>query len=143
VRQMPRKQPPLEKFIVAQIVAELRKYPGVVVRKRHGTVMGKAGDPDLYGTIRGKHFEIEVKRPGAPCSQLTPLQTERLREWRIEGGAIVGVAHNAAEALAILGLVKHEPVWTCTGCHNYCWRGEEAPERCPLCGHRHFDREAA
>ena len=138
-----RRQPPLEKVIVARIMAELRKYPGIVVRKRHGTVMGLAGDPDLYGAIRGHHFEIEVKRPDAPCSQLTKLQTERLREWSIEGGAITGVARNIGDALAILGLAQPEPVWTCAGCHLYRWQSADAPARCPRCGHRHFEREAA
>ena len=49
----------LESAVVGRIVAALKKCPGIVVRKRHGTVMGMAGDPDLYGTINGRHFEIE------------------------------------------------------------------------------------
>lgn len=48
-----RRQPVLEKAVVGRIKAALKKFPGVVVRKRHGTVMGVAGDPDLYGTING------------------------------------------------------------------------------------------
>ena len=64
--------------------------PGLVVRKRHGTVMGLAGDPDLYGAYRGAHFEFEVKRPNDPASHLTKLQAERIDEWKA-GGAVVGV----------------------------------------------------
>jgi rubrerythrin len=137
-----RRQPVLEKAVVARIMAALRKVPGLVVRKRHGTAMGVAGDPDLYGTYRGKHFEIEVKRPNDPTSQLTKLQGERLLEWRL-AGAITGVARNVDEAMAILGLAREEVLWVCAGCHVYRWKSADAPARCPLCGHRHFDREAA
>lgn len=132
-------QPVLEKAIVSRIMATLKKVPGLVVRKRHGTVMGVAGDPDLYGSYRGKHFEIEVKRPFDSKSQLTKLQAERQEEWRINGGAVVGVARSTEEALAILGIVKHESYWLCTACRAYTWRGNEAPARCPRCGHRHFE----
>ena len=93
-----KRQGVLEKHIVARIVAALRKHPHVVVRKRHGTAFGVAGDPDLYGAINGRHFEIEVKRPG---EQLTELQTRRLLEWKL-AGAMTGVAHSVEEALAIL-----------------------------------------
>jgi hypothetical protein len=96
---------PSEKSAVARIMLGLRKYPAVVVRKRHGTAMGVAGDPDLYGTIRGQHFEIEVKRPDDPFSQLTKLQSERLLEWKL-AGAITGVARSSQEALEILGLAE-------------------------------------
>lgn len=93
---------PLEKQIVVRIMLALRTRPGVIVRKRHGTAMGVAGDPDLYGSIRGRHFEIEVKRPDR-SSELTELQRQRLREWE-EAGAITGVARSVEEALAILDL---------------------------------------
>jgi hypothetical protein len=100
-----RRQPVLERAVVKRIMADLKKRNGVVVRKRHGTAMGVAGDPDLYGTIRGRHFEIEVKRPNDPSSQLTELQTQRLLEWNL-AGAITGVARSVDDALAILGITK-------------------------------------
>jgi hypothetical protein len=141
-----RPQPALEKAVVSRIMAALKKLPGVVVRKRHGTVMGVAGDPDLYGEISGRHFEIEVKRPNDPSSQLTKLQTERLLEWGL-GGALTGVARNVAEALAILGVPRLEPkpevVWLCSGCGVYRWQGDEPPARCPRCGHLHFAQQEA
>ena len=93
-------RPPLEKHIVANIMRALRARSGVVVRKRHGTAMGVAGDPDLYGSIDGKHFEIEVKRPDGP-SQLTILQAERLREWA-RTGALTGIATSVEDALRII-----------------------------------------
>lgn len=89
---------PREREIVARIVKALRAIPGCVVRKRHGAGWGFAGEPDLYGSVRGRHFEIEVKRPG---SRLTLLQELRLAEWRASG-AITGVAHSVDEALAIV-----------------------------------------
>lgn len=133
----------LEKAVVGRITAALKRLPGVVVRKRHGTVMGLAGDPDLYGSINGRHFEIEVKRPNDPSSQLTKLQTERLLEWKV-AGAITGVARSTDDALAILGMKRPPaPVWICAGCRQYRWQSDEPPARCPNCGHIHFDREAA
>lgn len=89
-----------ESALVRQILRELEKTPGVAVRKRHGTAMGKAGDPDLSGCYRGRHFELEVKRPG---NEPTPLQWARLEEWR-QAGALTGVVHNANEARACLEL---------------------------------------
>ena len=99
------RQPVLEKAVVTRIMKALKTKPNVVVRKRHGTAMGVAGDPDLYGTINGRHFEIEVKRPGDPSSQLTELQTRRLLEWKL-AGAITGIARSVEDALIILGLAR-------------------------------------
>ena len=99
------RQPILEKAIVTRIMKALKAKPNVVVRKRHGTAMGVAGDPDLYGTINGRHFEIEVKRPCDPSSQLTELQTRRLLEWKL-AGAITGIARSVEDALVILGLAR-------------------------------------
>ena len=135
-----RRQPVLEKAVVARIMAAVQRIPGVVVRKRHGTVMGVAGDPDLYGSINGRHFEIEVKRPNDASSQLTKLQETRLLQWK-GSRAITGVARCVDDALAILGLNAPDPVWACAGCRLYRWQGDEPPARCPNCGHIHFDKE--
>lgn len=141
-----RRQPVLERVVVARIMAALKKQPGIVARKRHGTAMGVGGDPDIYGTFNGRHFEIEVKRPSDPSSQLTELQTKRLLEWNL-AGAITGVARSVDEALAILG--KSRPtidtvyVWLCSGCRKYEWAGTEAPARCPHCGHTRFEHQDA
>lgn len=98
-----KQQPTREKSVVSRIMKALKGRPGVVVRKRHGTAMGVAGDPDLYGSIGGRHFEIEVKRPSDPSSQLTELQRQRLREWE-QAGAITGVARSVEDALRLLGV---------------------------------------
>ena len=100
-----RKQPVLEKYVVARIMKALKQQRGVVVRKRHGTAMGVAGDADLYGSIRGHHFEIEVKRPDDPGSIPTELQAQRMQEWRA-AGALVGIARSVEDALAILDITS-------------------------------------
>jgi len=100
-----RRQPVMEKAVVARIMAALKKIPGVVVRKRHGTAMGVAGDPDIYGSFRGRHFEIEVKRRDGV---LTELQKVRIRDWA-RSGALVGVVRSAAEALSLLELDRGGP----------------------------------
>jgi hypothetical protein len=94
-----KKNIPLETHITQAIVRRLRQIPGVSVRKRHGTPMGVAGDPDLYGSVRGRHFELEVKRPG---EQPTELQQARLKQWALTG-ALVGVARSVEDALRIVG----------------------------------------
>jgi hypothetical protein len=93
------KQYSREAALVADILRALKALPGVVVRKRHGSAWGVAGDPDLYGSIRGRHFEIEVKRPGG---RTTALQDARLKEWAATG-ALVGVARSVEDAFDIVG----------------------------------------
>jgi Holliday junction resolvase len=99
---MSRHNDPRESTLVRQIVAALRATPGVVVRKRHGGSWTVAGDPDLYGSYRGRHFEIEVKlRDG----EVTDLQRARLRDWE-RAGARTGVARSVSEALAVVGIAE-------------------------------------
>lgn len=81
-------------------MSRLKRIPGIVCRKRHGTVMGLAGDPDVYGVYQGRHFEIELKSPG---EKPTKLQDIRREEWA-KAGAITGVAQSLAEVLRILGI---------------------------------------
>jgi hypothetical protein len=88
-----------ESALVAEILRALRALPGVMVRKRHGSAWGVAGDPDLYGSIQGRHFEIEVKRPG---NHPTALQEARLKQWAATG-ALAGVARSVEDALDIVG----------------------------------------
>lgn len=90
-----------ETSITERIVAAIKKrYPGAQVRKRHGTVMGVAGDPDLYGCIRGRHFEIEVKRPG---EEPTKIQAKRIADWNA-AGAITAWVTSAEDAITFLHL---------------------------------------
>ncbi len=88
-----------ESSLVSEIIRALRSMPGVVVRKRHGSAWGVAGAPALYGAVNGRHFEIEVKRPGGDAP--TPLQEARLRQWTA-AGALAGVARSVEDALRIV-----------------------------------------
>ncbi len=97
---MTRRASPRESAIVAAIIRALRSVPELVVRKRWGSGMGTAGDPDLTGCYRGRHFELEVKAPGG---RLSRIQEVRLKEWH-RAGAVVGVVHSPDEALATLGV---------------------------------------
>lgn len=99
---MTRAASPRESSIVAAIIQALKSVPDLVVRKRWGSEMAAAGDPDLTGCYRGRHFELEVKAPGG---RLTRIQEVRLDEWR-RAGAVVGVVHDAKEALTTLGIVE-------------------------------------
>ncbi len=89
-----------ESALVGAIVEALRAVPGLIVRKRHGTAWGVAGDPDLTGCYRGRHFELEVK---TPAGALTRLQKARLAEWS-RAGSITAVVRSVDEALAALGI---------------------------------------
>jgi len=93
-----------ESALVAEILRALRALPGVIVRKRHGSAWGVAGDPDLYGSIQGRHFEIEVKRPG---DRPTALQEARMKQWAATG-ALAGVARSVEEALDIVGATRRD-----------------------------------
>ena len=88
-----------EAAVVRAIMAWLKSQPGVLVRKLHGSEFAVAGDPDLYGSWRGKFFTFEVKRPGGPGP--TPLQKLRLEEWR-KAGAVVGVVRSVDDVRALL-----------------------------------------
>ena len=87
-----------ESALLARIMRALGALPGIVVRKRHGSAWGVAGDPDLYGSIHGRHFEIEVK---SGDQKPTLLQQARLKQWAATG-ALVGVAHSVEEALRLV-----------------------------------------
>jgi hypothetical protein len=91
---------PRESTIVAAILQALKSVPDRVVRKRWGSEMAAAGDPDLTGCYRGRHFELEVKAPGG---RLSRIQEVRLKEWH-RAGAVVGVVHSPDEALSTLGI---------------------------------------
>jgi len=87
-----------ESALVHTIIRALRNVPGLVVRKRHSAGWGFAGDPDLTGCYRGRHFELEVK---TPTGRLTRLQQVRLAEWS-RAGAITAVVRSVEEALEAL-----------------------------------------
>jgi hypothetical protein len=90
---------PSEKAIVKAILAYLNGLPGCVARKRWGGGYGVAGDPDITGCIRGRHFEFEVKRPG---DKPRPLQRKRLDNWR-RAGAVGAAVYSVDDVRRVLG----------------------------------------
>ncbi len=88
---------PLEKSIADNIMRWLKTIPCCYAEKRHGSRFN-AGRPDITGCIKGRRFEMEIKRPGA---RVTRLQEEMLRRWR-EAGAVVGVVTSREEAGMLL-----------------------------------------
>jgi len=97
----------LERHLQQSVLGYLRKLsrddPSIVFRKRHGTVMGVAGDPDIYLLYKGRHAEIELKLPG---NSPTTLQQVRLAEWG-RAGALVGVVHSVTELRKLLSEVDN------------------------------------
>lgn len=71
-----------EASLVDRIEAFLRRQPRCLVRKTHGSAY-TAGVADLIGCLKGRYFEIEVKRPGEVP---TPLQLRGLEDVRKAGG---------------------------------------------------------
>jgi len=81
-----------ESSLLRSVERELKRR-GVTYRKRHGGVFSVKGDPDLYGCAAGRHWEIELKRPG---EEPTELQRARLEEWG-RAGAKTGVVKSLEE----------------------------------------------
>lgn len=105
VKHAPLRESQLLRAVVQRLKARAALDPSLVWRKRHGSPMGIAGDPDLYGLWRGRHFEIELKRPG---ESPTILQRARLSQWA-KAGALTFVVHSLAEFDAALAdLLGHE-----------------------------------
>jgi hypothetical protein len=77
-----------ESSIVDSIVKWINSQPQAIARKRHGTVYGVAGDPDVDACVRGHCVQIEVKQPG---KHPTPLQFKRLEEWGKAGADAIWV----------------------------------------------------
>jgi hypothetical protein len=67
--------------------------PTLAYRKKLGSVLGVAGDPDIYGVWAGIPFFFELKKPGA---NPTPLQLARLAEWKA-AGAVTAVIRSLAD----------------------------------------------
>ena len=87
---------PLERGVQSRIVTRLNKNPDTLVRVRSADAVGHVvGDPDVYGSVNGRHVEIEVK-----VGSNTPSDKQwfELRKWASKG-ACCCVCYSAAEAV--------------------------------------------
>lgn len=84
----------IQDYAIKQIEALRGEGFKVEVRNRAGSPFQQAGDPDVYGSIDGRHFELECKR----SAKLDPtsLQNFQLASWKA-AGAIVGVGRTREE----------------------------------------------
>lgn len=84
--------PTLEKTRQRSIVKFLNAIPGCLAEVRTQTGYGKKGGADIFGCLKGRHFELEVKQPK---KMPTKLQEKRLQEWS-ECGAVTGRVEDIA-----------------------------------------------
>jgi hypothetical protein len=91
------KKPPLEKTIVANVMAVARSM-GYWVMKNHGSQFSVAGLPDVLLIKEGRAVWLEAKRPG---EEPTRIQEHRMREL-IGVGCPVAVVRSAGDAKAFL-----------------------------------------
>lgn len=93
-----KKQNPLESQIQGRILKFLNGLDGCKARNRHSGGWTGQGEPDIYGSYRGVHFEFEVKQPG---NKPTIAQWQRMQEW-IQTGAIAAVVTSVEEVQTIV-----------------------------------------
>ena len=92
-----------EAALVRQILAYLAGLPHCYAQKRTPSfTYGHRGNPDIYGSIKGRHFEgrhfeLEVKVPG---KKPTLLQAMMLERWR-HAGAVTGVVSSVGDVAAL------------------------------------------
>lgn len=83
-----------EESIVQGVLKYLKGVPYCYARKHHGSAMGRAGQPDISGCLRGMRFELEVKKPGLSPTRIQEIEMAR---WA-EAGAFVRCVHSVDEA---------------------------------------------
>lgn len=99
--RMARRDAPLEKTIVAKVIA-VAKSRGWYAIKIHGGAYQLAGIPDVLAIKDGRAVWMEAKRPG---EEPTKRQVHRMREL-IQAGcpcAVVTSAGDATEFLEAIG----------------------------------------
>ncbi|MDQ5987795.1 MAG: hypothetical protein CSYNP_03541 [Syntrophus sp. SKADARSKE-3] len=89
---------PLEATIRTKIVKKINARPLGAMQIRHQAGYAKKGDPDLTGSYRRVHVEIEVKRPGEVP---TEIQKIRLAHWQ-KKGAMVAILRSVEGADRLL-----------------------------------------
>lgn len=96
-----RRKVPLEKTIVANVIAEARRQ-GWWTLKNHGSAFSVKGLPDVLVVKDGRAAWMEAKRPGEVP---TKIQLHRMRELAA-AGCPVCVVHSAADARHFLEAIE-------------------------------------
>ena len=82
----------------------MNSLPGCRARNNHGNAFSGAGTPDITACYRGRHIEIEVKRPGEKPKK---LQLYELEKWR-EAGAVAVWVESLDEVKQLMEGLEHE-----------------------------------
>lgn len=80
------------------VIAIVKKYPKIYIRKIHGNQFQNIGIPDLLGCLHRIFFGIEIKVPGKKATPAQRLEISKIRD----AGGVSGVATSIEEALEIL-----------------------------------------
>ena len=91
--------PPLETKVTKEIMAYLKKQPGVWCFKVAGGPMQQRGVPDIICCVNGAFVALEVKRP--EIGRLTDLQAFTIERIRDAGG-VAEVVTSVGEAAAVI-----------------------------------------
>ena len=89
--------PPLEKTIVAKVIAEAKRQ-GFRTMKNHGSSYSIKGLPDILAIRDGRCYWMEVKRPGESPTKIQHHIMRQLRSF----GCQVAVVTSVAEARELL-----------------------------------------
>jgi hypothetical protein len=87
----------MERSLQSSAVRWLNKQPRTRARVNGPGPAHVAGDPDVYGCVAGRMFQIELK---APRGVVSPIQKVRLAEWG-EADAVVAVCRSMDEVRAV------------------------------------------
>jgi hypothetical protein len=93
-----------ESTLTNRVLTELNSWPETEAIKKHGSVYSIAGDPDIFGCLRGRTFVLEAKVPG---KKPKAIQNYRLRQWK-KAGATVGWFDTFDDAIAIVRGMQSE-----------------------------------
>ena len=98
-----KKTEPLESTISKNIIAAINAIPGCRVKKFSASGFGFM-ELDIYGCCRGHAVFLETKRT---TNKPSKRQLREIELWK-NTGAIVGVVHNAEEALDLIKNILEE-----------------------------------
>ena len=72
----------IQNKILAILKEAAKTYPMYFEKRQAGGYVYRAGLPDIWGLVNGRHFEVEVKAPGENPG---PLQLQKEKVFRSAG----------------------------------------------------------